>query len=271
MVKSRPGFNIYFCRDAGNLARLLKKYLLLVLCLVAGNLGAQTGFDPAKDEPAFANETFFAYGNQHTDARDASPNTGKPYSRRCFVLCRAVMQFYQFAEFAPQEKRLDEVGYRKLIRRIARVPVSQKRNFPRIRVPGFANLREFSESHPRLLQDELGNWWPTYLRPGNWRMGMAFPRSGQEKLARIVQKEVAAGRLAALYITRFKPLNHCLVVYACRETPEGVDFSVYDPNLPGRICLLKFDAHTSSFLYQKTWYFRGGRVNAVRVYHCRWL
>lgn len=242
---------------------------LLVLALGCGNLRAE--FDPIHDTFAFGNETLWAYGNQHRDAAHAGVETQRPYSRRCFVMSRAVIQFYQFAQFDAAAPKVSDAEYGKIVRTISRIPVSQKRKSPRISVPGFSNLQSFSKAHAALLQENLGNWWPTYFRFGNWRMGMPFSRSGQKRLAENLTRVVDSGDLAAVYITRFKPLNHCLVVHDYERTGTGISFSVADPNLPGKICVLRFDNATSSFEYEKTWYYPGGRVNVLRVYHQRWL
>jgi len=180
----------------------------------------QTTLDPIEDTFAFGNETLFAYRNQHRDASTPPRLTERPYTRRCFVLCRAVMQFHQFAEFNPQVARLSEAEYRKIILQLSRIPVSHKRKRSRLKIPGFSNLQEFSQAYPALLQENLGNWWPTYIRFGNWRMAFPFPRSGQEKLSRRIQQNIDQDQLVALYITRFRPLNHCLVVHSYEKTPR---------------------------------------------------
>ena len=248
----------------------VKNWLFLfLLALGCGNLRAE--FDPIQETFAFGNETLWAYGNQHRDVAHAGVETERPYSRRCFVMSRAVIQFYQFARFDPTAPKVSEAEYAQIVRRIARIPVSQKRNSERILVPGFSNLQNFSKAHAALLQENLGNWWPTYFRFGNWRMGMPFPRSGQRQLAENLTRVIDSGELAALYITRFKPLNHCLVAHHYERTGTGITFQVVDPNLPGKICFLRFDGASSSFEYEKTWYYPGGRVNVIRVYHERWL
>ncbi len=248
------------------------KWIFLGLVIFLGSFAeAQTHFNPATDTFAFGNETLWAYGNQHRDTANPAVKTGRPYSRRCFVMGRALIQFYQFAEFDPTLSRVSEEEYRQKIRQVCRIPVSQKRNPQKVLIPGFANLQSFSQAYPALLEENLGNWWPTYLRIGNWRMGLPFPRSGQREVAEKLTRSIDSGSLAAVYITRFKPLNHCLVAYRYQRTGTGVVFSVIDPNLPGKICQLTFDSATSSFDYQETWYYPGGRVNVIRVYHTRWF
>ncbi|MEO7932934.1 MAG: hypothetical protein ABIT76_07240 [Chthoniobacterales bacterium] len=244
---------------------------LFFFLLAFGATSLRAEFNPATDTFAFGNETLWAYGNQHRDTASPAVKTGRPYSRRCFVMGRALIQFHQFAEFDPTQPTVSEEEYRQKIRQVCRIPVSQKRKPKEVLIPGFANLQSFSRAYPALLEENLGNWWPTYFRFGNWRMGLPFPRSGQREVAEKLTQSIDSGSLAAVYITRFKPLNHCLVAYRYRRTRAGLVFSVVDPNLPGKICQLTFDSATSSFEYQKTWYYPGGRVNVIRVYHTRWL
>ena len=235
----------------------------------AGVLRAE--FDPKHDTFAFGNETLWAYGNQHRDSGATSPATDLSYSRRCFVMSRALIQFHKFTVFEPKLPQISSKEYARRIRALSRIPVSQKRNLPLISFPGFANLQGFSAKYPALLQENLGNWWPTYFRFGNWRMAMPFLRSGQRQLASNMVKAIDQNELPALYITRFKPLNHSIVAYDYDTTETHIIFSVIDPNLPGKICYLTYDRVKGSFYYQKTWYYKGGLVNALQVYHRRWL
>ena len=96
-------------------------------------------------------------------------------------------------------------------------------------VPGYKNLHDFSLGQTQELQHNLGLWWPAYWRLGNWRIVFPVPRSGQERLAKWLQNELAHARVRDVYITRFEPINHCLVVYHCTSGQNGdLIFNVYD-------------------------------------------
>ena len=76
-----------------------------------------------------------------------------------------------------------------------------------------------------------------------------------------------AGRIRAVYITHFKPINHCLVVY--HFTPEAngdLVFDVYDANQPGKLVHLTYRASDRSFYLDKTWYYSLGLVTVLRLY-----
>lgn len=225
-------------------------------------------FDPRRDTLAFANETVFQYGvdeggHLHISKRQTPPR----YAHRCFVMSRGVLQFRQFARFAPELPRVSREDYGRIVRRISRIPVWSRGPSERIAVPGFRDLRHFSEIFSGVLQENLGAWFPTYVRPGNYRMAMGHPRSGQAMVSRWLESEMAAGRPRALYIARFPHLNHCVVAYRVERSRDGkTRFWVYDPNYPGASAWLDYYEERRSFEFQPRWYFPGGQVNVMRVY-----
>ena len=229
-------------------------------------------FDFTRDTFAFQNDTLWAYsvdsaGKLHANARAKPPE----YSRRCFVLVRSALQFRKFAEFDASRPKLDDATCRRLVRTISRIPIWLPQTGRKIVVPGYADLRSFSKAKPKMLQDELGAWWPNYFRFGNWRMAFPFPRSWQAKLSRELQKTVDRGRVQAVFITRFRPINHCVIVFDYRSKPGGgVEFLAYDPNDAQKPRRLDFDANTRSFFLGRNSYFNGGRVNATKAYILPW-
>lgn len=248
---------------------LLLRFLLISGFFLAAALPLSARpFDLRRDTFAFSNDTVFAYGVDEAGKLHISRRE-KPaeFSHRCFVLARAVMQFRQFARFAPEQGKVSREEYRRIILRLCRVPVWSRGPREPIVVPGFADLRDFSIAYEGLLKENLGNWLPTYFRPGNYRMMMGHPRAGQAMVARWLEESVREGTLRALYLSRFPKMNHVVIVYAARKMANGdVRFTVYDPNYPAKPAYLTFDAATRSFAFEKRWYFPGGRVNAMRVF-----
>ena len=243
------------------------RFVLCLLLLLAAPLCARD-FELRRDTFAFSNDTVWQYGvdeqgQLHISLRD------KPveFSHRCFVLARAVLQFQQFARFAPGQPKVSREEYRRLIKRVCRVPVWSDGPRERIVIPGYRDLHAFSVAYEGLLKENLGNWLPTYLRIGNWRMAMGHPRAGQAAAARWLERSVAEKKLRALYIARFPRMNHVVVVYAQRRERNGdIRFSVYDPNYPSQPSWLLYRAAERSFDFEKRWYFPGGRVNVMRVF-----
>ena len=251
---------------------LLRSFLALAIwSAVLLSARASEKFDFSRDTFAFSNDTLWAYsidaqGNLHMHQRAKPPE----YTRRCFVMCRAVIQFHRFVRFDPGRPKLSEAQTVKLIRRICRIPVWMPAGEKTV-IPGYADLRDFSGAHARVLQRELGNWWPSYFRLGNWRMAMPFPRIWQKKLAEGVAKKTDENKIQAVFLTRFRPLNHCVIAYGCKRLGNGdILFQVYDPNNAKAPSVLRFDEKSSSFLFGRTTYFNGGRVNAFAAYVAPW-
>lgn len=242
-------------------------YLFGLVLLMASQCAARE-FDLRRDTFAFANETVFQYdveasGRMRMARREEAPR----YAHRCFVMSRAVLQFWQFARFEPRRPRLSREEYGKLVRKISRIPVWSRGPRERIVVPGFGDLHEFSTVFPTALQENLGAWLPSYLRVGNYRMAMGHPRAGQAAAARWLAESMREGRLRAIYISRFPHLNHCMVVFRSEARANGVTrFWLYDPNYPGKPAWLDYHPERRSFDFQERWYFPGGQVNVMRVY-----
>lgn len=243
--------------------------LFLLLTLAAGSSVFARDFHVKRDAFAFSNDTVFAYGvdergSLHITRRDRPP---EGFTHRCFVLARGVMQFQQFAEFAPKAPKVSREEYRLRLKKLFRYPVWGKGPRQKIVFPGYRDLYEFSAAYQGLLKETLGNWVPSYLRIGNWRMGMGHLRSGQAAAARWMEKRVSEDKLCSLYLARFPKLNHVVVAYAVRRQPNGdLHFSTYDPNYPGESADLIYRASERSFDFAKRWYFPGGRVNVMRIY-----
>jgi hypothetical protein len=189
------------------------------------------------------------------------------YSRHCFQLCRAVLQFYKFTEFRPDLPRASEAEYQRLVRRISRIPPWSSGPKEKIVIPGYPNLDGFSAADALTLQKNLGLWWPSYWRIGNWRIVFPVPRSSQAHVGRWLRNELGRGRIRAVYITRFQPINHCLVVYDCHQQPNGdLVFLVYDANQAKKIVHLAYRAADRSFYFDRTWYYKGGLVSVLPLY-----
>jgi hypothetical protein len=246
-------------------------FALLLSLFVSVSRAATLDF--SRDTLAFSNDTFWAYAiaPDGTLKIQSRPKTAEPnYTRHCLVMCRATLQFKKWVRFDPAAKKLTDAQYRDLIKRIARKPawVQAQPAARRIVVPGFANLREFSKAKARIVQDEIGIWWTTYWRIGNWRMALPFPRFEQRQFAELTERLLTRGEIVPLFMTRFHPLNHCVLVFAAKPLPNGdVEFAAYDPNNAQQPLRLRFEAATSSFYLPRTKYYPGGRVNVFRTYY----
>jgi len=79
-------------------------------------------FDFESDRFSFANELLWEY--RHDPVRNrmyCHPRQPRPdYHHRCFVLVRAVRQFFYHARFDPAQPRADASVYRRLVRKTLR-------------------------------------------------------------------------------------------------------------------------------------------------------
>jgi len=182
-------------------------------------------------------------------------------------MARAVMQFHQFARFAPEQPRVSREEYERILRRLFRVAVWSRGPAEKIVIAGYADLRSFSVAYEGLLKETVGNWIPSYLRWGNWRMATGHLRAGQAAAAEWLVDSLAREQLRAVYLARFPHMNHVIVIYDMERRANGdIRFLGYDPNYPGKPCWLDYRAAERSFEFQKRWYFPGGRVNVMRVF-----
>ena len=226
-------------------------------------------FNFQTDTFAFANQTYFDYKPASDREVKISRRKGSvpDYSRHCYQLCRAVLQFYRFAEFRPDLPKVSESDYTRIVRRLSKIAAWSSGPEAKVIVPGYEDLHSFSLGQTLTLQKNMGLWWPAFWRPGNWRIVFPVPRSGQERLANWLRGETDAGRIRAVHITRLKPINHCLVVYHCTPEENGnLVFDVYDANQPMKLVHLTYRASDRSFYLDKTWYYNRRLVTVLRLY-----
>jgi len=250
-------------------SRLVKYFLCSLFLIVFTAPGAHARkFELKRDTFAFSNDTAWQYGVDEQGKLHISQRTvPAEFSHRCFVLTRAVLQFWQFAQFEPGQPRVSREEYERRLKRVCQIPVWSSGPKEKVVFPGYRDLHDFSVAYEGLLKEDLGKWWPSYLRIGNWRMIMGHLRGGQASAARWLAESMDQGRPRAIYLARFPHMNHVVVPYAMRREAGGnLSFDVYDPNYPSQPSWVFYRASERSFEFQPRWYFPGGRVNVMRVY-----
>jgi hypothetical protein len=219
---------------------------------------------------AFASDTF-AFPN---DIRARNTDRDDLYANYCFVLARGLRQFFGFARFEPGAARLSPDAYAERVRAVAAhapwqpPPTADER----IVIPGYPNLRAFSEGEEAAIKAGLGGRFWTMVHWTNWRVTFPVTRAQQIGVAREVIDELDAGRLVQLLVTNWpKPeLNHGVIAYGYRAGPRGVEFDVWDPNDPHRPGLLTFDADDRQFHATRIFDTEPGPIRAFRMSHS-WL
>lgn len=260
------------CRGSANLCWLA----LFSIAPLKAKSAIASDFRFNRDTFAFANETVFEYrdGLAHLRKPSATGNQPQTYTRRCFVMSRAAMQFHKFARFAPHGALLDDRALAERVRTITRRPAWGEA-LPadrRIVCPGYTSLRAMSRTRSRVLQDNIGIGWTTYLRFGNIRIFYEHSRKHQERTHANLDAILARGELFVAYLSTFPNLsiNHAVLVYA-RASPSAraaaiERYVVYDPNHPEAPRELTWSPTDRAFAFQKDWDFVGGFVRVYQVY-----
>ena len=253
--------------------------LSAVLILFAGGCASPElrSFSPPR-KFVFEKDTF-SFANQlekehHYDANGewlAEKVEPKPdYSLHCFVVSRSALQFFEHARFAPELPRTDDGSYRELIRKVVGTdPRDILPDNEKIVIPGYPNLRSFSREHEQLLKDECGGAWQSYVQRGHWRMVFPFARIQERNIARRLLSEVSRNQPAVVHLVRFPQLsiNHAVLIYGARKTPQGIEFKTYDPNKPEAPITINYEIRQRTFTMAANDYFFGGPIDLYQVYH----
>ncbi|MDB6023744.1 MAG: hypothetical protein JWQ04_3601 [Pedosphaera sp.] len=254
---------------------------ICVLALVISLCGCATpGRDPAQahrtfnfqtDTFAFANDLVWEYHYDDHGKWLSQPRKPEPdYTHHCFVVARSTRQFFEHARFDANQPVADAATYRHLIDRVVSVrPDHVTADAQKIVIPGYADLRSFSQAQAPLLKAECGSAWQSYLQRGHWRMIAPFSRHYQGRMARQFLSEVNANQPPVVHLVRFPQLtiNHAVVVFGASETDKEIRFTTYDPNNPKTPVTLIYDRATRTFNFPANDYFPGGRVDVYEVYH----
>ncbi len=228
-----------------------------------------------EDTLAFRNETEWVYwrdpvtGRQVHRRREPRPS----YTLRCFVMARVVRQFHRHAVFDGTAPPPDAGALRGLVRRVlARSPRAGSAPGGQIRIPGWHNLREFSEAEGATIREEAGGAWRSYVQRSHAWLLFPFGRASREREARRMARDAVAGRGPVVHVFTFPELtiNHAMVVAEAGEEPGRIRLRCYDPNEPGALVPLDFDLARGGFEMAATPYFMGGPVRAYEVMRFAW-
>jgi hypothetical protein len=211
----------------------------------------------------------FAFANENRTIYRGKPDL---YPNWCFVMARAITQFQRFARFDPAAPRLTSDEYTERVRRITgRAP--WRASLPavdRIVIPGYGSLYDFSRAEERAVKAGLGGRFLSWIHWTNWRVVFPMPGAQQEGVVRETLAELQAGRPVQWLVTNLPviELNHTVVVYAYRaESPDRIDFLVYDPNDPTVPGTIRFDRQRQRFWSEHLYNTSVGPMRAFRMYY----
>ena len=222
------------------------------------------------DSFAFANETVWNYVNGSVQSDSSSAARKREYTRRCFVVTRAAVQFWKFARFdshaapLPANQLSDRV--REVTARSVWLPALSPNQ--RIVFPGYASLRALSAANPSLFQANIGLGWPVYFRAGNAPIAVPLSPATEATLNDEILHDLGLNYPTIVWLYRFPSLaiNHVVVVISGQKDGAHYHYLVYDPNYTDGPKRLEYDAKTQTFSYQPTFYFKGGEVDARAIY-----
>lgn len=241
---------------------------------VQGSVRA-SDFQFERETFSFVNSTVFDYqeGQIVSRGKPAGERKTRRYTRRCFIMSRAALQFHKFARFDPRGAPLDDRTLAKRVRQVAHkrpwrpaLPDSQ-----RIVFPGYPDVRSMSKARARILQENLGLGWPTYLRLGNGRMFYKHGLDYQVKTQAILDEVLARGDMFVGYLSDYPTLhiNHSVLVYE-RKPGRGkngiIRYRVYDPNHADAPRELTWSPSKRAFSFEKDEEFVGGFTRVYQVY-----
>jgi hypothetical protein len=223
------------------------------------------------DTFAFSNETVWNYVNGSVQADSSYEQEHKRnYTRRCFVVTRAAVQFWKFARFDPQAQPLDSERLAGRIRQVTErsVWLPALSNKERIVFPGYPNLREISSASAGVFQANIGLGWPIYFRAGMMPIIAPVLRGIEAQLNDEIFADLQKKYPTIVWLYNFPSLNmnHAVIVFAGRQEGERYIYRVYDPNYANAPKTLSYDVARRTFFYQPTFYFKGGSVSARAVY-----
>jgi hypothetical protein len=225
-------------------------------------------YEYPRDTYSFKNETVWNYTNG-TVHKSATKKT-RQYTRRCFVLSRSTVQFWKFARFDPDRPPLPDdqlaAHIRQVMERSVWLPALSDKD--RVVIPGYRTLREASAAKAWIFQENIGEGWPIYFRPGNFPIAVPVDRSTEARVNREIYHDLRENYPTIIWVYRFPSLkmNHVLVIYKGTRDAGGCHYLVYDPNYSDRPGRLEYDEKTRSFSYMPTYYFKGGYVNVRAIY-----
>jgi hypothetical protein len=213
----------------------------------------------------------FAFANL---SRSRNPDTPDLYANYCFVLGRGLRQFFQFARFDPAAPRLSHDAYVERVRQVTARSPWQAALPPgeRVVIPGYANLREFSQAQEAAVKAGLEARWWTLVHWTNWRVTFPIPPGHQAGVVAEIIEGLRRGQLVQVLVTNLPrwELNHTLVAYAARERGEDIELVVWDPNDPTRPGVVTFRRAPRRFWSTNLYDTEPGLIRVFRMYYS-WL
>lgn len=230
-------------------------------------------FEFKRDTFAYANGLSWEY---HVDPASGAITTKKvepppDFTHRCFGVSRMARQFFQYARFDAAAPKASDDTYRKAIEAVVERTPEQDQRYGKVLIPGYADLRGFSQAKEALLKDATGGYMYSLFTFSNWRMVFPFSRGHQDDTERRLLAEVKLGHLPIVHLIHFDPfpvteIDHVVMIYAAHETAAQIEFDVYDPNYDERPGTLLYDRAKRTFIFPATKYYNDGPLDVYEIF-----
>ena len=146
--------------------KVVPALILSGACATPAPPGAfRRAFDFERDTFAYTNGLYWTYDFDaavaiaSAEAREQSEG----YGQRCLIMSLAVRQFFYAAEFAPEASKVSDAQYANRVRAVLDSdPRADRPATSPVRIPGYPDLRSFSDDHEALFKSALGGPWRSY-------------------------------------------------------------------------------------------------------------
>jgi hypothetical protein len=224
-----------------------------------------------RDTFAFAHQLVWEYRFDAATGQTITVRANPPpaYYHRCFVMVRAVRQFFNHARFDPALPAPDAESCRRLIRTIvSRNPRRVSIESDRVVLPGYSGLRSFSQAWGTMLKAECGQPWESYVLRSHWRMVFPVWRQHQQRTVERLERSLHEGGTPVVHLFRFPriTINHGIMLFASAAADGVLHFQGYDPNIPARPVELTYRHADRTFYFPSNHYWAGGKLQVVEIY-----
>jgi hypothetical protein len=243
--------------------------------MISARVQPERAFLFERDTFAFAHELVWEYRFDPAMERTITVRASPPptYYHRCFVMVRAVRQFFNHARFDPALPAPEAEGCCRLIRAVvARDPRRVSAEPGRVVIPGFQGLRSFSRAWEALLKAECGQPWESYCLRSHWRMVFPVWRGHQQWTSQRLARSIQDGGTPVVHLFRFPhvTINHGIILFGSVAANGELRFQGYDPNIPAHPVELSYRHADRTFYFPNNHYWAGGRLQVVEIYR-NWL
>jgi hypothetical protein len=90
----------------------------------------------------------------------------------------------------------------------------------------------------------------------------------QEQMAQQLARSLPQRQAPLVHLYRFPrvTINHGIVLFGMTESERDIQFDAYDPNIPEHPVKLIYERATRTFVFPRTHYWAGGKLNVYEIF-----